>query len=213
MCQANSSQVRGHDVEELKKKLEEVTQENVLLKSELERLKKTLQLDEVMPNSAQQSRWLAWAQQLQDGPTVAQRAKIALQKKAMESDEDCQAIESALAKFKDVFDKHPCASFDEITCWGDVETMFERLNCTKKGDSLPINWSLEIEEGWVPYKTLSSHAKRDEKVVVHACDPFPGIMEGVCSVCQFPFGPEGALSMGQCRHIFHVKCIIKASLD
>jgi len=90
--------------------------------------------------------------------------------------------------------------------------MFERLNHTKNKLSPNINWTLEVEEGWVPYNTLSAHIQKNEKIVVHSSNLSSRILEDTCSFCQVHFGPEGALTMGQCPHTFHVTCLVKACL-
>ena len=206
-----STQTECHEVDELKEKVEKLTKENASLQSDLERLEHVVRLDDYLPKSSKDDRWLAWIQKLEDKPTVVSRAMKGLLKLAGKSDEQRQIVESSMLSLRKRFETHPKGT-TEITCWGDMDAMFERLNHTKKEESLHINWALEVEEGWVPYNTLSAHIKDNEKTVVHASHTFLGILEGKCSICQGPFGPEGALTMGQCRHTFHVMCIIKASL-
>ena len=111
----DSNESEKHEVKEMKKKLEEAVQENAALQRDVERLKKTLYFDRFAPEGALHSRWLAWAQQLQDRPTVAARALIALQKKALQSDEELKYLENSLSKFKRTFDERPTAGFGEIT--------------------------------------------------------------------------------------------------
>jgi hypothetical protein len=212
VCMNAETQTEDHELEELKHQLEEAIEAKVSVESELNRLKLSLNLEKLMPSSGLESRWLAWVQKLQDKPSVVSRAMVGLQTLAMESIENCNAIESSLNRFKTIFDQHPSKGYTEITCWGDMDAMFERLNHTKKDEDTHINWALEAEEGWVPYNTLSAHIKDEDKKVVHACDLASPILKGSCSLCQGPFGPEGAVTMGQCRHTFHVTCIVKASL-
>ena len=206
------TQTESCDFEELKHKLEEAIEAKGIVESKLNRLQLCLDLKKFMPSSGLESRWLAWVQRLQDRPSVVSRAMAGLQTLAMESNENCDAIQSSLSWFKTMFDQHPSKGYTEITCWGDMDAMFERLNHTKKDQAPPINWALEVEEGWVPYNTLSTHINVKDKRVVHACDPASPILDGCCSLCQGLFGPEGAVTMGQCRHTFHVTCIVKASL-
>jgi hypothetical protein len=167
-----STQTKGGEVEELQLKLDEVIQEKILVEVELDRFQKIMGMEECMPKSGLESRWLAWVQKLQDNPSVVSRAMKGLMKLAMKLDEECNVVENSLARFKKVYYEHLRGS-TEITCWGDMDDMFERLNHTKKDDVAHIDWALEVEEGWVPYNTLSAHIKEKEKRVVHACDPAP----------------------------------------
>lgn len=185
-------------------------QENVLAQFELTRLRRVVAMDQYMAGDRSDNHWLSWIYKLHDQPSVVSRAMKRLLKFAMRSNEECDVVESSMWRLKKMFEEHPSGSTD-ITCWGDIDAMFERLNHAKKDTLSHVNWSLEVEEGWVPYNTFSAHIKEDQKVV-HACDPALGILEGHCSLCQCPFGPEGALTMGQCPHTFHVTCITRAAL-
>ena len=206
-----STQTEGSEVEELKKQLDEANQRNVRTQSEFERLQSIVQLDECMSNDKLDPRWLTWVHQLQAPRRVVTKSMKGLLKLAMKSDEEFKAIHNSYWQMKQKFESYLGGS-TYITQWGDMDLMFERLNNAHKEESTHINWVLEAEEGWIPYNTLSAHIKKDEKMVVHACDPSPGILQGRCSLCQGHFGPEGALTMGQCRHTFHITCIVKASL-
>jgi hypothetical protein len=90
--------------------------------------------------------------------------------------------------------------------------MLERTNHHSKDRSGKIDWTLEVEEGWVPHNIFSVHFLKENKVVIHMCDPAPEFMHNNCSLCQSPFGPEGAITLGQCCHAFHVTCIAQHSL-
>jgi len=86
--------------------------------------------------------------------------------------------------------------------------MFKWFNHTKKEELSHNNWIMEVEEGWVLYNMLSIHMRESEKIVVHTCDLNLRILEALCSLCQSHFGPEGALTMGQCCYTFHITCIV-----
>ncbi len=74
-------------------------------------------MEECLPKSGLESRWLAWVQKLQDKSFVVSRAMKGLMKFAMKSDEECNAIETSLVRFKKVFDEHPRGS-TKITVGG-----------------------------------------------------------------------------------------------
>jgi hypothetical protein len=62
------------------------------------------------------------------------------------------------------------------------------------------------------HNIIFAHFLKENKVVIHACNPAPEFMDNNCSLCQSQFGPEGAITLGQCRHAFHVTCIAQHSL-
>jgi hypothetical protein len=90
--------------------------------------------------------------------------------------------------------------------------MLERMNHHSKDRSGKIDWTLEVEEGWVLHNTFSAHFLKENKVVIHTCDPAPKFMDNNCSLCPGSFGPEGVITLEQCRHAFHVTCIAEHSL-
>ena len=206
-----SIQTEGHELEDLKQKLENVMEEKVQLQLEMERCARVSRLDEYLDEDDEDSRWLAWVHKLQDKALVVSLALKALLKFAMKSEEDCKNVESSFWRLKHMFQVHPTGS-TENTIWGDMDAMFERLNHALQDERRHINWNLEVEEGWIPYGTLSAHVKQNEKTLVHGCDPSSPLLTGLCSLCQGPYGPEGALTLGQCRHTFHVTCILKCAL-
>jgi hypothetical protein len=71
-----------------------------------------------------------------------------------------------------------------ITCLGDGSAMFERLLHKNDGQAKIVKWKFKVEEGWLPYRSLSSHLISSEKEFVH-----PG---------------NG--------HVFHVGCIQQSAL-
>jgi len=75
-----------------------------------------------------------------------------------------------------------------------------------------MDWASAIEEGWMPYNVFSSHLLEKEKTVVHTCNPAPDFLKETCCLCQYGFGPEGAIQLGQCQHTFHIKCVAEHCL-
>ena len=100
----------------------------------------------------------------------------------------------------------------EVTIWGDVDEMMERTNHCKMGKNNEVDWTLEIEEGWAPYNTLSSHLQESARKVINTCEPPPAILKANCSMCLQYYGPEGAYTLGQCGHNFHLTCICRHAL-
>jgi hypothetical protein len=41
-----------------------------------------------------------------------------------------------------------------------------------------------VEEGWVPHNIFSPHFLKENKVVIHTCDPTPEFMDNNWSLCQ-----------------------------
>ena len=70
---------------------------------------------------------------------------------------------------------------------------------------------MEAEEGWVPHNTLSAHIVQHEKQLIPGSDPNVPLMKEKCSLCQYRFGPEGGLTLGQYGHSFHILCIQRAA--
>ena len=90
--------------------------------------------------------------------------------------------------------------------------MLEHTNHHLKDRPRKINWTLEVEEGWVPHIIFSTHFLNKNKVVIHTCDLVPEFMDNNCSLRQGQFGPEGAIILKQCCHAFHATCIVEHSL-
>ena len=101
---------------------------------------------------------------------------------AIKSNEECSDVEKHLKKFESEVDGHPVENID-ITCWGDTDAMMERLNHTKKAGVGNINWAFEVEEGWVPYQTLSAHINKKEKRAMYDFDAGHKMLDVVCTVC------------------------------
>jgi hypothetical protein len=90
--------------------------------------------------------------------------------------------------------------------------MLQHTNHYSINRSGSTDWTLEVEEGWVPYNIFSTHFLKENKVVIYTCDPAPEFMNNNCSLCQGHFGPKRAITLRQCRHAFHVTCIAQHSL-
>jgi hypothetical protein len=100
-----------------------------------------------------------------------------------------------------------------ITFWGDGSAMFERLLHKNDGQAKIVKWEFEVEEGWLPYKSLSSHLIVSEKEFVHPREMAKWMESGCwCQVCFDPLGPEGAFQLGSCGHVFHIGCIQQSVL-
>jgi hypothetical protein len=133
-------------------------------------------------------------------------AMWALRETAATLVEQADAVNASLERFK-MISARPLGRAMECTTWGDIDQMLERTNHHSKDRSGKIDWTLEVEEGWVPHNIFSAHFLKENKVVIYTCDPTPEFMDNNCSLCQGPFGPKGAIILGQYRHAFHVTCI------
>jgi hypothetical protein len=64
----------------------------------------------------------------------------------------------------------------------------------------------------MPHSIFTAHLLEEKKVVIHTCDPGSEFLNNSCSVWQGHFGLEGAITLEQCLHAFHVTCIVEHSL-
>jgi hypothetical protein len=135
----------------------------------------------------------------------------ALQESAAMSVEEGNAVNALLERFK-IINARLVGRPTECITWGDIDQMLERTNHHSKDRSGKIDWTLKVEERWVPHNIFSAHFLKENKVVIHTCDPVLEFMDNNCSLCQGHFGPEKAITLGQCRHAFHVTCIVEHSL-
>jgi hypothetical protein len=110
-------------------------------------------------------------------------------------------MNALLERFK-IISARPVDGSTKCTTWGDIDQMLEYMNHHSKDRSGKIDWTLEVEEGWVPHNIFSAHFLKENKVVIHTCDPAPEFMDNNCSFCQGQFGPKGAITLGECRHAF-----------
>jgi hypothetical protein len=115
--------------------------------------------------------------------------------------EEGNFVYASLERFKTINELHVGGPI-EFTTWGDIDHMFQCTNHYTKDKSGNIDWSLEVEEGWIPHNIFSVHFLEEKKVIIHTCDPGPEFLNDNCSLCQGHFSPEGAITLGQCRHTF-----------
>jgi hypothetical protein len=125
--------------------------------------------------------------------------------------EEGNAVNALLERFK-IISARPVDGSTKRTTWGNIDQILQRTNHYSKDRSRKIDWTLEVEEGWVLHNIFSAHFLKENKVVIHTCDPVLEFMDNNCSLCQGHFGPEKAITLGQCRHAFHVTCIVEHSL-
>ena len=64
----------------------------------------------------------------------------------------------------------------------------------------------------MPYNIFSSHFVESKHNVIHTYDTVPALLKDKCNICQEYFGPEGAYTLGQCGHTFHITCVAASSL-
>jgi hypothetical protein len=71
-----------------------------------------------------------------------------------------------------------------------------------------VKWEFEVEEGWLPYRTLTSNIFGGEKEFVNL-----GKMAKWMEINRWwkyyfdPLSPEGAYQLGSPSHAFYVGCI------
>jgi RING-H2 zinc finger domain len=219
-CSQVRSEVQGkgkaivqwaEDTESVLQKLEVANKERDEARAELESLQRTLTKVDYTPCQKTTMPWLGWIHRLQDRETMVSKAQHDLKKYAAESKVSCELVESSLERFKNIIGQRGHEP-TKVTIWGDIAEMMDRTNYYRKGKSEGIDWALEVEEGWVPYNIFSSHFVESERSIIHTCDPVPAFLNDKCSLCQEHFGPEGAYTLGQCGHNFHITCISESSM-
>ena len=199
------------DMESVLQELEVAKKERDAARAELESLRRTFAMVDDIPSHENVMPWLAWVHRLQDRETMVSKASNSLKKDAARSNASRELLEASLERFKNTSAKEG-RERTECTVWGDVVEMMDRTNYHRKGMSKDVDWTLEVEEGWVPYNIFSSHFMESERTVIHTCDPRPTFLDDKCSLCQEHFGPEGAYTLGQCGHKFHITCICGSSM-
>ena len=55
-----------------------------------------------------------------------------------------------------------------------------------------IDWTLEVEEGWVLHNIFFAHFLKDDKVVIHMYDLVLEFTDNNYSLCQGPVWPRGS---------------------
>jgi hypothetical protein len=93
----------------------------------------------------------------------------ALQESAAMSVEEGNAVNALLERFK-IINARLVGRPTECITWGDIDQMLERTNHHSKDRSGKINWTLKVEERWVPHNIFSAHFLKENKVVIHTCD-------------------------------------------
>lgn len=219
-CSQIQSEARGKDevilptdkgMESVLQELEAANKERDAARAEVESLRRTFAMVDDIPSYENAMPWLAWVHRLQDRETMVSKASNSLKRNAARSNASRELLEASLERFKNTIGNGG-RERTETTIWGDVQHMMDRTNYHRKEMSKDIDWTLEVEEGWVPYNIFSSHFMESERTVIHTCDPRPTFLDDKCSLCQEHFGPEGAYTLGQCGHNFHITCISRSSM-
>jgi hypothetical protein len=164
------------------------------------------------PNLEITPSWLNWAFNSVSREKCLREARKAMAIHMALSSEGSENIRCSIAFF-DKANGSKIVPPAPITCWGDGSAMFERLLHKNDGQAKIIKWEFEVEEGWLLYKSLLSHLIASEKEFVHPGEMAKWMESGCCcQVCFDPLGPEGAIQLGSCGHVFHVGCIQQSAL-
>jgi hypothetical protein len=145
------------------------------------------------PNLEITPSWLNWAFNSVSREKCLREARKTMAIHMALSSEGFENIRCSLAFF-DKANGRKIVLRPPITCWGDGSAMFERLLHKNDGQAKIVKWEFEIEEGWLPYRSLSSHLIASEKEFVHPGE-MAKWMESDCW-CQ----------------VFHVGCIQQSAL-
>ena len=193
----------AEEMESLLRKLEVANKERDEARAELEALRRTLRtVDDTVWNENTMS-WLGWVHCLQDRETLISKAQHELKKYAAKSRASCELVDTTMKRFKSLIGERGQGS-ERMTIWSEIGEMMERTDYARLGKSNALDWALEVAKGWEPYSIFSSHFTETERKVVHTCDTVPALLQDKCSICQEHFGPEGAYTLGQCGHTFHI---------
>jgi hypothetical protein len=103
-------------------------------------------------------------------------AMQALQESATTSVEEGNAVNASLKRFK-IISARPIGGSTECTTWGNIDQILQRTNHHSKDKSRKIDWTVEVEEGWVPHNIFSVHFLKENKVIIHMCDPTSEFMD------------------------------------
>ena len=201
----------AEEMESLLRKLEVANKERDEARAELEALRRTLTTVDDTPCNENTMPWLGWVHRLQDTETLISKAQHDLKKYAAKSGASCKLVDTTLKRFKSTIRERGQGS-GRVSIWSEIGEMMERMDYARLGKSNAIDWALEVAEGWMPYSIFSSHFVEAERKVVHTCDTVPALLQDKCSICQEHFGPEGAYTLGQCGHTFHITCVAASSL-
>jgi hypothetical protein len=118
------------------------------------------------PNLEITPSWLNWAFNLVSREKCLREARKAMAIHMALSSEGSKNIRCFLAFF-DKANGSKIVPPASITCWGDGSAMFERLHHKKNGQAKIVKWEFEVEEDWLPYRSLSFHLIASEKEFVH----------------------------------------------
>jgi hypothetical protein len=118
------------------------------------------------PNSEITPLWLNWAFNSMSREKCLREVRKAMAIYMVLSSEGSENIRCSLAFF-DKVDVGKIVPPGPITCWGDGSAMFERLHHKHDGQAKIVKQEFEVKEGWLPYRSLSSHLIASEKEFVH----------------------------------------------
>jgi hypothetical protein len=164
------------------------------------------------PNPEITPSWLNWAFNSVSREKCLREVRKAMAIYMALSSEGSKNIRCSLAFF-DKVNGSKIVPPAPITCWGDGSAMFERLHHKNDGQAKIVKWEFEVKEGWLPYRSLSSHLITSEKEFVHPGEMAKWMESSCwCQVCFDPLGPEDAFQLGLCGHVFHVGCIQQSAL-
>jgi hypothetical protein len=164
------------------------------------------------PNLEITPSWLNWAFNSVNREKCLREAWKAMAIHMALSSEGFENIRCSLAFF-DKANGSKIVPPTPITCWGDGSAMFEWLLHKNNDHAKIVKWEFEVEEGWLPYRSLSFHLIISEKEFVYPGEMAKWMESGCwCQVCFDPFGPKGAFQLGSCGHVFHVGCIQQSAL-
>jgi hypothetical protein len=118
------------------------------------------------PNPGITPTWLNWTFKSVSREKCLREARKAMAKHMALSFEACENIRCSLAYF-DKAKGSKIVPRPSITCWDDGSAMFERVHYKNDGEAKIVKWEFKVEEGWLPYRSLSSHLIASEKEFVH----------------------------------------------
>jgi hypothetical protein len=142
------------------------------------------------PNPEITPSWLNWAFNSVSREKCLREARKAMAIHMALSSEGSENIRCSLAFF-DKANGSKIVPPTPITCWGDGSVMFERLLHKNDGHATIVKWEFEVEEGWLPYRSLLSHLIASEKEFVHPGEMAKWMESGCwCQVCFDPWAPR-----------------------
>jgi hypothetical protein len=161
---------QGATLELVVQKLEVANKERDKALADLEALRRCLRMGNYFPKTEDKLSWLDWVHWLSDRLDMVSTVWRALRETAPTSINQADAVSTSLERFK-IISARPVGGLMECTTWDDIDQMLERTNHHSKDRSGKIDWTLEVEERWVPHNVFSTHFLKENKVVIHTCDP------------------------------------------